>query len=433
MCSFLIFFKKHMMSKIKFIFQEKSIRNRILFVLFAFFLFRFLSNIPIPGVDAERLSSFLGQQAQLAGILNILSAGGITTLSLVMLGVGPYITASIIMQLTTVLYPKMKAMYQEEGEMGRRKFNQYSRMLALPLSLIQGYGLLVVLQRQGILETLNTSTLLVNLVVIVASSYLLMWIAELITERGIGNGISLIIFAGIVAVLPTTFGQTIATFTQAEIPNLFLIAVSLIVVIAGVIFITEAERPVPVTYAKQSRGFGNTSGGASTYLPLRLNQAGVVPIIFALSLFTFPQIMASFMENSANPVFQQIASGITWFFNNAYLYTATYFILVFGFTYLYTAIIFDPKQISDNLQKSGAFIPGIRPGNQTAEYLGEVTGRITLVGALFLGLVAILPVIMQHITGNTALTVGGTSLLIVVSVVLDVLKKVNAQASMREY
>ncbi len=422
-----------MLSKLKFILAEKSIRDRIFFIVGILFLFRVLSTIPVPGVDTERLAQFL-ENSQLFGILNIFSAGGISTLSLVMLGVGPYITASIIMQLMTVMSPRIKAMYKEEGEIGRRKFTQYSRYLTIPLAIAQGYALLTLLARQGVLGDITTAGMISNLLIITAGSMLLMWLGELISEKGIGNGVSVIIFAGIVASLPRTIAQTLSTSVfPADLPVLLAILVGAVVVIAGVIFITEAERKVPITYAKQVRGFGAQTAGGSTYLPLRLNQAGVIPIIFALSLFTFPQMLASLGTTSSNALVQSISNGVTWFFQNQLLYAAAYFILVFGFTYMYTAITFEPQDVADNLQKSGAFIPGIRPGEATADYIAGVLTRVTFVGALFLGVMAVLPVLVQSATGLQQFAIGGTSLLIAVSVVLDIIKKIDAQISMREY
>jgi preprotein translocase subunit SecY len=422
-----------MLSKIKFLWTEKSIRNRIFFIIGILFLFRVLSTIPIPGVDVARLEQFLAN-SQLFGILNIFSAGGISTLSLVMLGVGPYITASIIMQLLTVLSPQVKAMYKEEGEIGRRKFTQYSRYIAIPLAIAQGYALLVLLQRQAILTDLTSFGMMSNLVIITAGSMLLMWLGELISEKGIGNGVSIIIFAGIVASLPRTVAQTISTIViPQDIPTIAAIIVGALVVIAGVIFITEAERKVPITYAKQVRGASGSTAGGNTYIPLRLNQAGVIPIIFALSLFTFPQMLATLGASSSNTIVQSISGGVTWFFQNQLLYAGAYFLLVFAFTYMYTAITFEPQDVADNLQKSGAFIPGIRPGEPTAEYLGTVLTRVTFVGALFLGIMAVLPLLVQSATGMQQFAIGGTSLLIAVSVVLDLIKKIDAQISMREY
>jgi preprotein translocase subunit SecY len=274
--------------------------------------------------------------------------------------------------------------------------------------------------------------MMTNLAVIVGGSMLLMWIGELISEFGIGNGVSLIIFAGIVANIPTEVSQFIFTFDIANLPIYLLFLVIGFLIIAGVVIVTEAERPIPVTYAKQVRG-ERIAGGTQTYLPLRVNQAGVIPIIFALSILLFPQLLGNFLADSTRPILQNISSGLLWFVANEWLYAIVYFILVFLFTYFYTAVTFDPDQLSTNLQKNGAFIPGIRPGGATREYIAKILSRITLMGAIFLGLIAVFPLIMQGITGITAFAIGGTALLIVVSVVIDLIKKVEAQLSMREY
>jgi preprotein translocase subunit SecY len=349
-----------------------------------------------------------------------------------MLGVSPYITASIIMQLITMMSPKLKATFHEEGERGRLKLAQYSRYLAVPLALISAFGFLKLLQGQGAIPAFAGLVLLTNIIVISAGSILLMWVGELISEFGIGNGVSLIIFAGIVAALPAKIAQFWATFDPSQIPLDLVALVIGLIVVAAVVYVTEAERPVPVTYAKQVRG-NKTYGGTSTYLPLRVNQAGVIPIIFALSVLVFPRIIAAFFVNSSNAAVAAVSQWITTFLTAGGWYNLFYFVLVFAFTYFYTAVTFDPQAISENLQKSGAFVPGIRPGESTALYLGKVVTRITLVGAVFLGVVAVLPLVMQSATGNTTLAVGGTALLIVVSVVLDLLKKIDAQISMREY
>lgn len=417
--------------KIKLVIGEKSLRNKILFVLFALVLFRVMAAIPIPGIDAARLAQFLSNN-QFFGLLNIFSGGGLSNLSIVMLGVGPYITASIIMQLLTMMSSRLKALYHEEGDAGKKKFTQYSRLLTLPLAIIQGFGLLVLLERQGILGELVLVDRLINLAVVVAGSMLLMWIGEIISEYGIGNGVSLIIFAGIVASLPGTITQLIFTFEPAQLPLYIGFVAVAVAIVAGVVIITEAERPVPITYAKRIRGM-KVYGGVSTYLPLRVNQAGVIPIIFALSILLLPQMLGNFLSTIDNSVIQFISRGINSLFTNGWFYSIFYFVLVFLFTYFYTAVTFDPDSISTNLQKNGAFIPGVRPGQSTSAYLSKILTRITMVGALFLGFIAVLPLAMQSITGITSLAIGGTALLIVVSVVLDLLKKIDAQVSMREY
>ncbi len=422
---------KNFFNKFTLIFQDKILRKRIFFTLFALVLFRVLASIPIPGIDHGRLAEFFSSN-EFLGLLNIFSGGGLSQLSIVMLGVGPYITGSIIMQLMTIMSPKLKQMYQEEGEAGRRKFTQYGRMLTVPLGLLQAFSFIKILENQQILTNLSTSVLITDLLVITAGSVLLMWIGELISEYGIGNGVSLIIFAGIVAVIPTSASQVLFTFDPSMIPMYLAFAVVAAVVIVAVVIITEAERPIPITYAKQVRG-NRVYGGTSTYLPLRINQAGVIPIIFALSILLFPQMILQFLQSSANTIIQSISSAILSVLANSWFYAIAYFFLVFIFTYFYTAVTFDPDQISTNLQKNGAFIPGVRPGRSTSDHISRILTRLTLVGALFLGFIAVLPLIMQGITGITAVSVGGTALLIVVSVVIDLIKKVDAQVSIREY
>jgi len=418
-------------NKLNLIVRDETLRKRILFLLGALVLFRVLAVIPIPGVDVSALEQFFANN-QFLGLLNIFSGGGLANLSIVMLGVAPYITASIIMQLLTIMSPRLKALYQEEGDLGRRKFSQYSRMLTVPLALIQGFAFLTLLARNSIVPDLSLTALIANVVIIAAGSILLMWIGELITEFGIGNGVSIIIFAGIVAGLPTTVSQLLFTFDISQIPLYLAFLVVAVLIVGGVVVMTEAERPVPVTYAKRVRGM-KVYGGISTYLPLRVNQAGVIPIIFALSLLLFPQMILSFLANVDSDIVTAISTFLLSIFTNGVVYAGLYFALVFLFTYFYTAITFDPNAIATNLQKSGAFIPGVRPGQMTAVYLGRILTRITLVGAVFLGLIAVLPLAMQAITGIAALAIGGTALLIAVSVVLDLVRKIDAQVSMREY
>lgn len=417
--------------KLKVIITDTTIRNRVLFVLGALVVFRALAAIPIPGVDQAVLAQFFANN-QFLGLLNIFSGGGLANLSIVMLGVGPFITASIIMQLMTVMSPQVKSLYTEEGEAGRAKFTQYTRMLTLPLAILQAFGFLSLLESQGVIGDLSTFAFATNIVLVVAGSMLLMWIGEMVTEFGIGNGVSIIIFAGIVATLPTTASQLLFGFNTSQLPLFVGFAFVAALVMYAVVIMTEAERPVPITYAKQSRG-GQTYGGTSTYLPLRINQAGVIPIIFALSVLLFPQMLVNILASFNISGIDRVSEALLAFFNNQPLYALIYFALVVLFTFFYTAVTFDPNNVARNLQRNGAFVPGIRPGGQTAEYLGTVVTRLTLVGALFLGAVAVLPLAMQMATGVTALAIGGTALLIVVTVVLDLIRRLDAQVSMREY
>ena len=418
-------------TKFSLVMGDRRLRRRILFVLFALILFRLGASIPIPGVNTEALNRLFSGN-QFLNLLNIFSGGGLSNLSILMLGVSPFITASIIMQLLTMMFPALKELYQESGEAGRRTFAQYSRLLTVPLALIQGFGLLALLGNQGVLLPITLGERLVSVVIVTAGSILLMWLGELINEYGIGNGTSLIIFGGIVASIPQAIGQVIANFDPAQIPLYLVFLVAAVVIIGGVVVMTEAERPIPITYAKRMRGL-KLFGGSATYLPIRLNHAGVMPIIFALSILLFPQMLANFLVQTSHPTIKAVADVLLKLLNNSWLYAIIYFALVFLFTYFYSAITFDPEAISTNLQKSGAFIPGIRPGRPTSEHLGKIVTRLTLVGALFLGVIAMLPLIMRALTGITALAIGGTALLIVVSVALDFMKQIDAQATMREY
>lgn len=424
---------KNFFNKFTLIFQDHILRKRIFFTLFALVLFRVFASVPISGVDTAKLAAFFSSN-EFFGLLNVFSGGGLSQLSIVMLGVGPYITASIIMQLMTIMSSRLKEMYQEEGQAGKRKFAQYSRILSIPLSIIQAFSFIKLLENQQVLEKLTSFEMVTNLLVITAGSVLLMWIGELISEYGIGNGVSLIIFAGIVAGLPTTIGQLLFTLDASQIPLYIAFIVVAVAVIVGVVVITEAERPIPVTYAKQVRG-NKVYGGTSTYLPLRINQAGVIPIIFALSILLFPQMILRFLQASerVHGAIQSASGFMLDILANSWFYAIAYFFLVFVFTYFYTAVTFDPDQISENLQKNGAFIPGVRPGKSTSDHISRILTRLTLVGALFLGFIAVLPLAMSGLTGITAVSIGGTSLLIVVSVVIDLIKKIDAQVSIREY
>lgn len=414
------------------VFKIKSLRNNILFVLALLAVSRLAAVIPVPGINADKLRS-LFEGNQFFSLFNIFSGGALSNLSVVMLGVGPYITATIILQLLTMIFPKLKEMYQEEGEQGRHKFNQYTRIATVPLAALQGYGLLAFFQKQNIIEHLDLFNLIVSLCVVVAGTVFLMWLGEIISEKNVGNGISLLIFAGIISSLPSQVQQFYVNFDPSMIPTLVAFLVIIIIITAGVVFINDAQRNIPISYAKRIRG-SKVYGGTSTYLPLKVNQAGVIPIIFAMSILLFPQMIGSFLQLSNYVWLQKIAGALNSFFQaGGLMYGFAYFLLVVLFTYFYTAVTFDIKQISENVQKQGGFIPGIRPGSPTADFLHRVMSRITLAGAVSLGFIAVLPFIIQYFTGTATLTVGGTALLIVVSVVLETIKQVKAQAVMHEY
>jgi len=414
------------------IFKITELRNKILFVLAVFAIFRLMANIPIPGISSERMRDFF-EGAQIFGLLDLFTGGALDNLSIVMLGLGPYITAMIIIQLLTMIFPALEKMYKEEGEEGRKKINQYGRIATIPLGFLQGYGMLALLQQQGIIDPLPFSLVMTSILTMIAGTVFLMWLGELITEKGIGNGVSLLIFAGIIAIVPVQIREVIAGWDPENLPAyLFFFAMSF-VIIAGVVMINEGRRNIPVSYAKRVRG-NKMYGGASTYLPLNINPAGVIPIIFAMSIMLFPGMIANFLGGTAGIV-GQIAKTIGDLFENMWFYGTLYFVLVVLFTYFYTAVTFDPKAIASNLQKMGGFIPGIRPGESTANFMYFILNRVLLVGALFLGTIAILPSIIGGITGIQVFQflIGGTALLIVVSVVLETMRQINAQLQMREY
>jgi len=336
-----------------------------------------------------------------------------------------------MMQLATVIFPKVKEMYSEEGEAGRTQFISISRMVTIPIAILQGVAFLSLLENQGILNPLTPFAFAVNVFLVAAGSLLLMWIGELITEFGIGNGVSLIIFAGIVSTLPSAISQAAFTATAANIPAYLALLVLALGVIYSVVMVADAERSIPIAHARQVRG--NALPSAATYLPLRLLQAGVIPIIFALSLLLLPQMVLAGLTAVGFSGVAVASAAYESFAAIAWAYSAVYFVLVVMFTFFYTSITFEPHRVAENLQKSGAFIPGVRPGRETESYIAKVVNRITLPGALFLGLVAVIPFVIEGITGITAILVGGTALLIAVQVLLDLVRKIDAQISLREY
>lgn len=410
------------------IIKEESLRTKILIVLGLLALTRVLASIPLPGVDTVKLAGFLANN-QLFEYLALFSGSGFSTFSITLLGLGPYITASILVQVGSMVFPYIKKLMHEEGELGRKKITQYTRIVTVPFAFLQGFALMKILSSQGILTYTSNYDIFLNLIVMTAATMILLFIGEKITEFGVGNGTSLIIFSGIAASMPGSISQLYATFDASNIP-LYVVLFSLAILVIGlVVFINEAERRVPITYA---RAYGSQQN-LDTHLPLKINQAGMIPIIFALALFTMPQFLAQYLATSSVASLQTVGVYVNTFFANQYLYMTVYFFLVFFFTFFYTSVVVEPEEMSKNLHKRGAFVPGIRPGEQTTEYLGNIITRITFVGAVFLGAVAVLPIGMQAITGIQALAVGGTSVLIAVSTALDTYKKVEAQATLTEY
>jgi preprotein translocase subunit SecY len=425
-----------MLNKIKSIFSDKSIRSRIFFVLAILVIFRALSSIPVPGVNVDAIKALVDGNSFFQ-VLNLFSGGGLSALSILMLGVGPYITASIVIQLLTMVFPRMKELQQEEGAEGRKKLSQYSRLLTVPIAFMQTFAIVTLITRQSpeVFGGLTAFGFAQIAIIVVAASMLLMWIGERLTEYGIGNGISIIITIGIIASLPQTISRIWSTYDSSQLFTFIIIGILSIGIIALIIYITEAERPIEVNYARQARSLATqgASGSHKTYLPIKLNQAGVMPIIFAITILMFPTFLGNIMTLSGNEIIANIGRFITIWSQNPWAYGTVYFLLVFLFTYFYTAVTFDPKQMSENLQKQGAFVSGVRPGDSTMDYLSRIVTRTTFIGATFLACVAVLPNVVQGFTGIASVSIGGTGLLIVISTLIDVIKKINAQLSMREY
>ena len=420
-----------MMEKILKIWRIRDLRRNILFVLAMLVIFRLVAHIPVPGVNAQALRELFASN-QLLGMMNLLSGGGLQNFSIVMMGVAPYITSSIIFQLLGMIIPSIEEMNKEEA--GRQKINMWTRWATVPLAIIQAYGMMTLLRRSSyqILGSLDILSYITIIITITAGTIFLMWIGELITEKKIGNGISLLIFAGIIAGVPQSFQQIIATYSSSQLFMILGFIIVAIVTILGVVYVTEGQRNIPVQYARQMHG-GHSYGGSTTHLPLRVNMAGVIPIIFAVSILMFPSMIAQFFVTSKVAWLAAASAWVIRAIQNQWVYGIIYFVLVVAFTYFYTEVVFHPDQVAENLQKQGGFIPGIRPGQPTARYLANIMHKITLAGAIFLGVIAILPLIMRSITGVQALAIGGTSLLIVVSVVIETVKQIEAQMTMRQY
>lgn len=428
-----------MLEKFRQIFRHKDLRKRLLFVLGILVLTRVLAHVPIPGVDLSQVKSFF-EHNQVFGLVNLFSGGGLKNFSIAMMGVGPYITAAIIMQLLTMSIPAIEQLQKEGGEEGRRKISQYTRMLTVPLAAIQAVGMIKLLQSQSlggipIIGQFDIAQWLLVIIVLTAGTVLLMWLGELITENGVGNGISIIIFSGIVAGLPGALSQSLsASLGTGQALKLGLLGAIALITVYAIVYITEGQRNIPVTYARRAVGV-RAAQSSDIHIPLRVNQAGVIPIIFAISVVLLPGIFGEFFKSSPNHFLADLARGTANAFSTAKpWYWLTYFLLVIGFTYFYTSVTFNPKNVAENIQKQGGFIPGIRPGSETERYLRYIINRITLAGGIFLGLVAILPFLVQFVAPDVrTLSIGGTSILIVISVVVETMKQVNAQLLMRQY
>jgi preprotein translocase subunit SecY len=432
------------LATLKQVYRSPDLRRRVLVVLGLLVVFRFLAHVPVPVPNNAALATFLKtifNSNSVLGFADVFSGGALANFSIIMMGVGPFINASIIIQLLTQVIPQLESL-QKEGDAGRRKLNQYTRLLTLPLAVIQSFGMVFLIQQTS-LRVNNTDLIghpnlfqwLIMISTITAGTMLLMWIGEIITEKGIGNGVSLIIFCGIISRLPTSAGQfaTLASGDASKILTLVLFLVATVGVIAFVVLLNEGQRNIPVSYAKRTRG-DRVYAGVDTHLPLRVITAGVIPIIFALAFLSVPGLLGQVLSSAKTVWVANIAKEVVTLFSpTGTVYAVSYFVLVVAFTFFYTSVVFNPKDIAENLQKQGGFIPGIRPGNQTASYLKRVINRITLGGAIGLGIIAVLPFIASSITNSQVLTFGGTSLIIVVSVAIETLKQLEAQAITTSY
>jgi len=421
------------MLPIRRIWKSPEVRNSLLFTFAMILAFRFAAHIPVPGVNPDALANqFAGNQ--LLGLLNVFSGGTLQKFSIVALGVGPYITASVIFQLLGMIVPQFEEMQKEEQ--GRARINRWTRILTVPLAALQGYSLILLFGQQTATAALFTDASVFNKVLAIfsmtAGTIFLMWLGELISEKHVGNGTSIIIFSGIVAGLPQFLSQAGSVLDKSQLVTMLLFAAVVLLTVVSIVVMNEAQRKIPVQYARQQRD-SRLAGAVASFLPLKLNPGGVIPIIFAISIILFPTVFAQFFVNATTPWVRDAATWTLQVFQNHTVYGVAYFILVFAFTYFYASVVFHPDRVAENLQKQGGFVPGIRPGAPTSAYLGWVTNRLLLAGALFLAIIAILPTLVQQLTGNASFVIGGTSVLIVVSVVIDTVKQIEAQLTMREY
>ncbi|GIW66433.1 MAG: protein translocase subunit SecY [Candidatus Parcubacteria bacterium] len=423
--------KVDLIRNLVYLFKYKDLKKRAIFIILLLFIFRITANIPLPGVDLERVKNLI-QANQFLGLLNIFIGNTLSNFSIALLGLGPYITAVIIMQLLTLVYPKLKEMYYEEGEAGRAKFNQYARIITIPLTLIQSFGFLKFLEAQNIIIFNSYFDIIRDVIIITAGTIFLMWLGELITEQKLANGISLLIFSGIVSRTPQVLQQVIINFSLDKLNNYIILILVSLFIITSIVYINEAERRIPLNFSKRVRGT-KLYGGVSTYLPIKINQAGVIPIIFAISILLFPQTLFQFLAATGITFFTNLAQDINNFFQNQFIFSLLYFILVFAFTYFYTSITFEPNELALNFQRSGAFIPGIRPGKETSDFFKNIVNKINFFGGIFLGLIAILPYITQSLTNLSFVGLGGTSILILVSVAIETIKKIESEVGNRQY
>lgn len=428
-----------MFNYLKQIWNSKDLRKKILFTFGIIVIYRLVSQISVPGADINAIQNVF-KNNELLGAFSLLTGGSADNLSILLMGISPYINASIIIQLMTVIFPKLEDL-QKEGEMGRRKINQYTRWLTLPLALLQSYGMIVLLNSRSqtpIISNIGDPlTIITIMLTITAGTIFLVWLGEKIGENGIGNGISLLIFANIISGVPQMLGQGLflAQADQSKLIPFATVALITIILTAIIVVVNEAQRRIPVTYA----GRGIRGKSEQSYLPIRINQAGMIPIIFAVSLVSFPGIIATFLQKAQSEWLRNAASAVAQIFQvQSPVYLVTYFLLVIAFTFFYVSITFNPKQVAENIQKRGGYIPGIRPGVQTETYLGQISNRLNLFGGVFIGIIAVLPILIQNLfqtlaIGTVPLLISGAGMIIIVGVVLDLIRQINSQMIMHDY
>lgn len=428
-----------MLKVLKQIWNSKDIRNKILFTLGMLAVYRLMTHITIPGVDKAALE-YVFERNSLLGAFSLLTGGSAENFSIILMGLSPYINASIIIQLLSVIVPRLEEI-SKEGEQGRRTLNRYTRWLTLPLAILQSYGMIALINSQAQVEIIKNvgdwAVILPIMLIVSVGTLVLMWIGEVITEKGIGNGTSLLIFAGIIAAIPNVVGPTLKlaeTEPDRLLPFLAILLFSLLFTLLVVLF-TEGQRRIPITYAGQ-RGRAKAE---QSFLPIRINQAGMIPIIFAVSLITFPSIIGQFLLYADSEWVKSIGRfATTQFSNTNWTYIVLYFFLVIAFTYFYVSIVFKPEEIADNIQKRGGFIPGLRPGKETSDYLAKVSNRMNLFGGTMIAFVGVLPIVLQLIftelsVGSVPTVVSGAGIIIVVGVVLDLIRQINAQLLTHHY
>ncbi len=406
-----------------------EIRNKILFTIFIIFLFRILSHIPVPGIDVQSVKNFV-TSSELLGMFDIFSGGGLKNFSIVTLGLAPYINASIIIQLFTALVPSLEEL-SKEGESGRERLNEYTKFLTLPIAVVQSLGIYALFKSQGVLPELSRLDLSILILSMMAGTYILLWISDLLTERGVGNGVSMLIFVGIISTIPTSSVQFFGLLNSENFINAVFFVLALLAVTASVVYVNEGVKNIPLEYGRRI-----ASGGSrvTSSLPLKVNQVGVIPVIFAVSIVLLPSLLVAPLAASDKSYLRDLGIFLNDNFqSDSFLYNFITFVLVLAFTYFYTSIQFNPEKISEDIKKRGGFIPGIRPGINTTSYLKNVIRKITFGGGLFLGLIAVLPYLIQLFIGFSSFAVGGTSLLIVVSVVLETIRKIDSLVVSKKY